>query len=97
MDTIEIQIEFRGLIGDLAGRPETREVVERGITLPELVRRLAERLEPGFGQLVLDKNREVHPGVMIVAGGRAIPSARLADWRLEDGCILEMRTLVAGG
>lgn len=97
MDTIEIHIHFRGLIADLAGISETREAVPNGTRLGELVRRLADRLEPGFGQLVLDKNREIHPGVMIVAGNRVIPPARLSDWRLEESGVLEICTLVAGG
>jgi sulfur carrier protein ThiS len=97
MDTIEIHIQFRGLIADLAGVSETRETVPKGTKLGDLVRRLADRLEPGFGRLVLDKNREVHPGVMIVSGGRVVPPARLSDWRLEEGDSVEICTLVAGG
>jgi len=97
MDTIEIHIRFRGLIADLAGVSETRETVPKGTMLEDLVRRLADRLKPGFGQLVLDKKRKIHPGVMIVAADRVIPPARLSDWRLKDGVVVEICTLVAGG
>ena len=81
MPGIQVMVSFHGYIRDAISEAQVRLAVASEATFADLFKLLADKYGDKFRERLLAASGELHPGVAIFAGDRAISdvNSRLAD------------------
>ena len=94
---VEVVVQLRGFLSRIVDEPKTELDVPHGVSVADVVVKVANHYGEGFRKVVLDGAGGVYGGMVISINEKVIPYQRLSEITIEKTCLIILTPLAAGG